>query len=490
MGDENTIISTDTELRHMLGRALLGASPKDLKKAKNLVGASRGAAADYVLGLKRKTLKLKPDEPREMHDTWVRHMLKGKSPCQDKAVLLWHDHFATSASVVEYEEAVVEHFRLHYESVFGNFKDYVKAINTDPAMMIFLDTILNKKAIPNENYARELCELFTIREKDLNGVANYTQADIVQIARAFTGWTIEEDGAFFDADQHDFDAEFSASRGPKVLFDNAHGFPPGGVSFTTAGEGAAEIDTVIEILFAHTDSDGMNTVARAVANKMIEFYCYANPDKADVDAVVAASGFEVTWNLEALMRAIFVHDVFWETAAGAPYDANTKKSVKWPIDFVVGTMRSIDMKARGRYLYLPGGEYLDLFDHLSNMGQIVGEPPSVFGWDWEESWISSSTLLARYTFARDIGNARYGGKFRSHKLVNKKLTDPGEIADAAIAALGMTGQFTSAERDDLIDYLTDNGANPTLDLKDKYVLNLKLNGLFALLMQSPQFQLH
>ena len=150
------------------------------------------------------------------------------------------------------------------------------------------------------------------------------------------------------------------------------------------------------------------------------------------------------------------------------------------------------MKLKGKDLELRGGSYTTLFNHLTYMGQIIGEPPSVFGWDWDTGWMSSSTLLARYSFARDIVNARDKGKykFKPYQLINRKLTDPGEIVNAVTDVLGVTDQFTMAERDDLLEYLTDNGAHETLDLRDKDICNTKLHGLFALIMQSPAYQLH
>ena len=488
MGDQNTIM-TEADVRHLLARTGFGPGPKDLKKAKNLAGQSRGAGAADVLGLKRKGLQVKGDELEELHNSWVKHLMKVKSPFLDKTVLFWHDHFSVSASVVEEPDLIQLHVENHYTNALGNFKDYCKIINKDPAMMIFLNTVQNNKEIPNENYARELCELFTLGVFDLNGIENYAQDDVVQIARAFTGWREDDGEAFLNDGQHDYMIDFP-ERGPKVLFDNAHGFPPGGVSFTTGGEGANEIDEVIDVIFDHLDSDGENTVARRTAFRLLEYFAYANPDKTVVDEVVASSGFVGSWNIEQLIREILVHDAFYETAATVPYNAGTKKSVKWPIDFVIGTLRMTNMKAKGKTLELRGGGFLELFEHLSNMGQLVGDPPSVFGWDWEDGWISSSTLLARYAFARDLISARSSGRFKPEKLIPKGLTDPGAIADAVMLALNVDGQLTSNERDDLIDYLTDGGVNPTLDLDDDDTRNTKLHGAFSLVMQSPAFQLH
>ena len=491
MGDQNTIID-EAGLRHILRRTGFGPAAKDMKKAKKMIGATRGVAADYVLALKRKPIKAKGDNITEIHNRWVKHLTKGKSQLLDKSVLFFHDHFSVTASAVEdYPEAIKQHLELHYANALGNFKDYCKAINKNPAMMVFLNTVQNNKAIPNENYPRELCELFTLGVTDLNGVENYSQDDIVQIARAFTGWRASEDTglAFLDTGEHDYMVDFP-SRGPKILFDNAHGFPIGGASFTTGGEGENEIDEVIDIIFSHLDSDGENTVARRTAFRLIEFFCYANPDKAIVDEVLAASGFATTWNIEQLIREIMVHDVFFETMAGQPYDANTKKSVKWPIDYMIGTMRMLKIKPKGKELELRGGSNNELMDHGENMGQIIGEPPSVFGWDWEEAWISSSTLLARYTFARDLINVKGGSKFKAKRFVDFNLTDPGDIADAITDTLGVKDQFTANERTELMEYLTDDGLNPVLNLDDDDVVNTKIHGAFALVMQSAAFQLH
>ncbi len=490
MGDANTSINL-TELRHALRRTGFGPTPKEMKKAERRVDSmTRGGVADYVIGQKRKILKAKGKENFDVHNKWVKHLTKGRTPFLDKTVLFWHDHFSVAASVVEHPDVMTLHLQNHYTRALGSFKDYVKAINKDAAMMIFLNTIQNRKEIPNENYPRELCELFTLGVFDLNGIDNYTQSDIVQIARAFTGWRLKEHtGAYLDEGRHDFETEFP-ERGPKAIFDNAHGFGPGGASFTTSGEGENEIDVVIDIIFDHLDSDGENTVARRTAFRLLEFFAYANPEKSVVDEVVADSGFAGSWNIEELIRSILCHDAFYEASASAPFAASTKKSVKWPIDYVVSTLRLTRTKPKGKDLEIRGGRFLTLFDHLENMGQVIGDPPSVFGWDWESGWISSSTLLARYAFARDIVAARDNGRFKPEKLIEKDLTDPGAIADAVTDVLGVTDQFTAAERDELIVYLTDNGAVTELDLDDFDVRNTKLHGLFALVMQSPQYQLH
>jgi hypothetical protein len=150
------------------------------------------------------------------------------------------------------------------------------------------------------------------------------------------------------------------------------------------------------------------------------------------------------------------------------------------------------MKLESKYQYVSGGDYRNIRDQLANMGQILLEPPSVFGWSWETAWLSSATLLARYDFARDVTSARSGGSsaFRPERFFDLSLTDPDAIVGAVTDTLGVTDQLTAVERNALVDYLTDNGANPMIDLTDYDVRNRKLHGLFALVLQSPAYQLH
>jgi uncharacterized protein (DUF1800 family) len=339
-------------------------------------------------------------------------MIKTKVPLQEKLVLFWHDHFATGyAKVLDVKRMALQNKTLRLLCK-GDMRVLVKAINKDPAMMDWLDTVRNRKFRENENYARELQELFTLGVYDFNGVANYTQADIVQIARAFSGWTFDRDNnlVFFRDSQHDYRAEFPGAGTRRST--TAGGFPVA-QSFAQP-EGETEIDQVTDIIFRHRDSDGKNTVARRTTKRLLEYFCHGGfatidaTKKAIIDDLVTTSEFDVDFNVQTLLRAMFTHDVFYATGAAAPFGASTPKSIKWPIDFVVSTLRMTGVKPKGRSQVIEGGTFSSLDTHLLNMGQVLLDPPSVFGWDWEESWVSSATLLARYTFARDLIMARTG----------------------------------------------------------------------------------
>ena len=489
MGDENTVLSP-AEARHLLRRTGFGALPRDLDRILSF-GQTRGEAVDHLLSQKPQVVHPTGNFFEAAHAKWIRFLIKTKTPLHAKLALFWHDHFATSFVKVADVTLMANQIQLLHREGAGNMKQLVKDMNRDPAMMEFLDTVRNRKAEPNENYGRELQELFTLGVTDENGNANYTQADVEQIARAFTGWDYDRGGTFLDTDRHDYMADYPG-RGPKVIYQSTGGFGPGGRAFTVNGEGEAEIDTVIDIIFDHTDSDGQKTVARRTARRLLEFFAHASPDLSLIDEVVATSGFDTSWEIAPLLRAIFVHDEFYASMAPAPFPASAPKSVKWPVDYVVSTLRLLGMRLGGRTQVLEGRDYVGILAHLDNMGQVILEPPSVFGWDWETAWISSATLLARATFATSIAEARGHGStsFRPERLIDLSLSAVGDIVDAVTDVLGVTDQLTTMERQVLVDYASDGGANPTLDLNDYDTRNRKLNGLFALVLQSPAYQLH
>jgi len=492
MGDQNTILGP-AGARHLLRRTGFGAPPAEVAR---LAPLSRGAAADRLLAFRPSKFKPRGRYTSQVRTAWLKYMLRTPNPLQEKLVLFWHDHFATGDDKVRDTRRMADQTQLLRQFCKGNFKAFVKAINTDGAMMEYLDTVRNFADQPNENYARELMELFTLGVQDLAGQPNYDQQDIVQIARAFSGWNWDwqRRRPVFRDWQHDYKADYP-ERGEKVIFRNRGGFGPSGRDFTQpGGEGAVEIDQVVEILFAHRDSDGKSTVARFITKKLLEYFAHPLPaypaNAAIIDPVVQRSGFDTNWDLGRLLREIFVDDFFYETAAPAPFDASTVKSVVWPVDFVISALRLLRVKPRtdrwGNW-YVEGGDWSNISDAIGDMGQWLLEPPSVFGWDWEEAWINSATLLARYSFARNLASARGSRAYhvRSDRLIDLNLTAPADIVNAVLELLGVPDQFSSDERQALANYL-----GGPLDLRDEYTRYRKLHGLIALVLQSPQFHLH
>jgi uncharacterized protein (DUF1800 family) len=489
----------EVDAGHLLRRTGFGALPKEVKK---FAAFTRGKAVERILGYKPKSFAIDPAwRYFELGPRWFEFMLRNpKLGLQEKLVLFWHDHFATSADKVTFDAMNDQNVLLRTQAK-GNFKDFVKAINVDRAMAYYLDSYLNQKTQPNENYARELMELFTLGVLDFGGHANYAQQDIVQIARAFSGWR----GSVFIAGDHDYTSEFP-ERGPKTIFATPVDLPvpPGGFGaagrpFDDLGEGAKEQSRVIDILFDHTDSDGKNTVARRITQRLIEYFAHANPDVAFIDRVVDASGFAVPgptqWSIDALLRALFVDDEFYPSTYPALHGGAPKpKSVKWPIDLVVSTMRILRMKPWDKELVRLGNAG-PVYNLLSDMGQILQLPPSVFGWNWEAGWIGTSTLLARYKFVIGLVEQRFLGpnssRFRWTKLMKPSLTRCGDVIDAIATALGIHADLSASERAALAVFL--NGSadeDAAIDLKTWEAAGLVVPEAFILLMQSPAFQVH
>jgi uncharacterized protein (DUF1800 family) len=490
MGNANSLL-TEAETRHLMRRAGFGVTPKELAKLVKR-GLTRGQLVDGLLKYKPKPLKA-TDSMDEVYDRWLETMLKTKTPLLEKLTLFWHDHFATANSTVQDAEQMARQNGLLRVFSKGNFRELLIRINRDPAMMDFLDTLRNRKKTPNENYARELLELFTLGVLDETGAPNYAQDDIVQIARSFTGWRLDDRGnAAFREGSHDYMVEYP-ERGPKVAFKTHGQFGPGGVDLTYYGEGPLEIDFVIDAVLAHRDSQGQSTVGRRMARRLFEYFAWTAPPTALLDELLLQSGFATTWDVGVLVRTILTHDAFYASAAPPPLLAGSKKSVKWPVDFVVSTLRLLAIRPKRRkYQGLALEDSDSLRSHLDDMGQRLFDPPSVFGWDWESGWISSATLLARFRFARDVTTMREKGKqnFHPEKLIPLSLQAPDAILNAAANLLGVTDQLSAADRAFLLDYLTDGGTRPTIDLNDVDLRSMKLHGLFALLLQSPAYQLH
>lgn len=509
MGNASSPLTLN-EARHLLRRTGFGSGgQRDLDK---IVGLPRGELVADLVEFKPSRFAPKGDTSDEIQNKWIKYMLRYRKPLQEKLVVFWHDHFATSAIDVEHERMIQQNktLRQHCTGVHrsrgeqnelglpprGNFKDFVKAINKDPAMMRFLNTEDNRKQNPNENYSRELEELFCLGVFDFAGNPNYTQDDVFQIARAFTGWRTEpahgyERNAYMEDSQHDFAADYP-SRGPKVIFKNSGGFGPGGRSFTVNGEGEAEIDTVIDIIFEHTDTDGKNTVARYITRRLIEYFAYPNPEVAFVDDVIAASNFDVDFDVRELLRAIFVDDRFY--ASMAPVGPGVRKSVKFPTDYVISTLKLLGIRPKRSDLRVNDSNGGIVRSYLRDMGMTLLEPPSVFGWNWETSWLGSTSLQERYQFAVDVTRASGAGSasIRYEKLrgLNEEpiitLSAPAAIVDTALQILQIDDQFGAADRQTLIDYL---GPGP-IDFSDENTFNRKLRGLFALILQSPAYQVY
>jgi len=280
---------------------------------------------------------------------WLRQMAKagtvnGVSPLQEKLTLLWHGHFTTSARDERSAVLMWNQNELLRKNAAGNFKQFVHAISRDPAMLDYLNNQQNRRGHPNENYARELMELFTL------GIGNYTEQDVKEAARAFTGWG--HDGPEFTY------RRFFHDPGPKTFLGRTGNF---------------DGDDVIDILFDHP------ACPTYVASRLYNWFVSEEPDESIARALGEAFK-DGKWELRPALRMLLTSKAFYDPKA-------VGSQIKGPVQLVVGTVRQLAVD-------MPPGPAL--FGALDQMGQTPLMPPNVKGWPGGRSWVNASTLFVRY----------------------------------------------------------------------------------------------
>jgi uncharacterized protein (DUF1800 family) len=373
---------------------------------------------------------------------WLERMLRTRRPFLEKMVLFWHGHFATSAYKDEVGRTrMLIQNELFREHALGSFEELLNALSRDPAMIAWLDLDENRRGSPNENYARELMELFTL---GIGTAANpnYTEADVKEAARAFTGYAIGEDGTF----------EFRSSR-----------YDPG--VKTVLGRSCETGDEVNAILVRHR-KDGRNVCAHFLAAKLFSFLAYpATP--ADAIVTPFAEAFvRSDFSVRALAEAILLSPEFSS-------DTAYRALVKSPIELAIGMLRALGARR------VP----IDVvFGNLWLQGQIPFAPPSVGGWPSGPLWINSSTVLSRNSIAVGI------------------LYSVGERGDAGAGGRPVTRLLhglpsAPARVDRLLELLVDGDAPPAtraalIKFAEDRDDDVALRGLFNLVLALPVYQLN
>ncbi len=314
--------------------------------------AMRKTSADAKMAAKQQVRK----ELKQIKLWAIDQALQNPNALQEKMTWFWHNHFTSSLrSSMRSAELLMGQTQLIRQHALGNFADLLRAIPYDPLMLVYLDGIKNVREKPNENFARELLELFTL------GEGHYSEQDIKEIARAFTGWRLhgKTGKVFLHKKSHD--------TGTKTVFGSSGNFNG---------------DDIIELLLQHPRT------AEWIAEKMWPvFISLTPPDKAVIQQWANAfrtSGYDIS----TLLQAILTSEVFWHPATRATL-------VKSPLDLVIGSMRAMGL-AKDK---LPLSA-LNL--QLRRMGQNIYLPPNVKGWPGGRSWINDTTLPFRQQFLRNI----------------------------------------------------------------------------------------
>jgi hypothetical protein len=355
---------------HLYRRAAFGPSREDLLEAErlgpegtlNLLLRGRPGAEEALASLTDvgRVAAARDSDGNQIRGWWLYCMLQGGHPLREKLTLFWHNHFATSIAKVRDPDLMFRQNCLLRAHALGRFGDFLQAISRDPAMLVWLDSNSNVKGRPNENYARELMELFSL------GVGNYTEKDIREAARAFTGW--HTDGTRFRIvpGLHD--------DGPKSVLGQ-----------TGDWDGGDVVRIVLE----------QPAAARFLVRKL---YSYLVSEAAPPDALLEplcasfrASGYDVA----ALVRTVLASRLFYS-------DHAFRRRVKGPVEYALGAVRAVYRRyGEGDADYRPLPQRV-LVRRLTAMGQPLFAPPNVKGWPGGGAWLNTSTVLERDNFAADL----------------------------------------------------------------------------------------
>jgi uncharacterized protein (DUF1800 family) len=410
---------------HLLRRAGFGASERELDEYTRL---GFDGAVTRLIEYERVPEVADRAAPEQvgLELWWLEKMLHTSRPLQEKMTLFWHGHLTSALKKVKDPSVMLAQNLFFRANALGNYQEILRGISRDAAMIRWLDLQTNRKGAPNENYARELMELFTL------GIGNYTEDDVNEAARAFTGWSATPDGRFvFNRNQHD--------DGPKTIL---------------GAQGNFDGDDVSNMLAAHP------ATARFMANKLFRFFAYPNPEPDVIDrlaGVYRESGFSIRAVMEGILRSP-------EFSSERAYRA----IVKSPTELVVGALRTLGADS------VPP----QVAKSMRLLGQELFNPPNVAGWFGGRSWINAATLLSRFNV---LGMA----------VAQTAGPNGGQPMEALLQ--GQRGAEARVQR--VIDLLMDGEVHPDertalLELAGQEKGEQQARGLFRLAMTLPGYQLN
>ena len=439
---------TESRIAHLYRRAGFGLSPEEVRTA-----AAKGIEActeellhpEKVADPLSETLaSLEGDlfdltRIEDAQGWWLYRMLRTRRPLEEKMTLFWHGHFATAFPKVEDVTLLVRQNETLREKSLGKFGDLLLAISRDPAMLLWLDNARSTKRNPNENYGRELLELFTL------GIGNYGEKDVRAAARAFTGWKLREGEFVFDPKDHD--------DGAKTFL---------GETWAWTGE------EILGELARH------EATAKRLASRLVQFFV-ADEGMEPLETEVERRYLETGGDIRETVAAILRSPHFYSERA-------IRSRVKSPVEFVVGAIRELGAEVPLRFL--PGP--------LARMGQALFQPPTVKGWDGGIAWINSATLFERANLANVIvtqRSRRPDGRFEPSKWVAKDADGPAVVGIFLDALLD--GRASPETRSTLEGYLVgkDDKGNPVPFRPNGRGLDEKVRGLVRLVLSCPEYQL-
>lgn len=433
---------SEKEVIHLLNRAAFGAGSKEVaaclvlgreETVRRLVAGE--ALVEGIPPLQ--TLEaVKADgskalDPAQLADQqlyWLYRMAYSPAPLIEKMTLFWHGHFATAYYKVKDVSLMVKQNELFRQHALGSFKELVLAVGQDPAMMIWLDVNKNKKGKPNENYAREVMELFTL------GIGQYTEQDVKEAARAFTGWTYNK-------------AEGTVSFAPKQHDDERK---------TLLGEsGKLDAGGAIDIIFHQ------KALTQFLAAKLLTFFAVDQPPQAWV--VKVADTIAAKSTIGEVLYDLMVSDEFYDPALQMAL-------IKTPAEYTAGIVKQCQLPPVKGYVQA-----------MRKMGQELYMPPDVAGWRGGLTWLGTSSLLARYQFAETVAKQMKAALLTSAPFQPQNKDQAEQWAALWSRNLGIA-KLSSPTLKSLSAYTNDTIVHTTNK-------NPGLRGLLHLLLISPEAQM-
>jgi uncharacterized protein (DUF1800 family) len=359
--DPSAPMSMQLQIPHLLRRASFGASAPELAKFQamsygealaHLVNYDQidNSALDAVTpNIRTSYSGTVPQGQNELNNLalwWLNRMVQTPRPLEEKMTLFWHNHFATANFKVQNGFLMYQQNKFLRANALGNFNDLLTGITSDGAMLVWLDGIQNRKKNPNENFAREVMEVFS------TGRGPYSQADVANGAKAFTGFSINGAGqGVFTPANHD--------QTIKTFLGQTGNFGP---------------QDILDILVARPET------AATLSNELFTFFGYPNPSQ-DLVNRLSAVYFDSGYSIKSMVEAILNSPEFISNQA---YLAN----VKSPIEYIVTALRSLNAPAQ------PAA----LIQTMNNQAQFLFNPPSVFGWPSGQTWINTGLMMERFNF--------------------------------------------------------------------------------------------
>ncbi|MBC8144236.1 MAG: DUF1800 domain-containing protein [bacterium] len=330
---------------------------------------------------------------RELIARWqIRTIANSPVSIQERMVLMWSNHFTSETQVVNFSEFMYWQNNRIRQHALGNFKDFTRAITKDMAMLIYLDGIKSFKTGQrgniNENYSRELMELFTMGVSDWNNTPNYTETDVAEGARALTGYIMTQSTKGID--YVGLNSAFEPTR-----WDN-------GQKTYLGRTGAHNADNIIDIIFEQR----ADQTAKYVCEKIYRAFVYDVPDRV-VIAEMATKFRDSNWQIAPVVDQLLKSEHFYD-------ETNIGALDKSPIDYLVGMVRGLALGAVPDFVVGQTNRFTrDLTNRLSTLGQLVFDPPNVKGWPGGRTWISTSTIAPRQKFALDVIDEKLVGQNRA-----------------------------------------------------------------------------